>query len=467
VLIGDEILVADIREKMKPGEHRCPGPSMRDYLLKDSFVPPHLLFESYRFEGDNDISFDRYTSAEFAKLEMQRLWPRVWQWACRVENVPEMGDYTTYEIGNHSFLIVRGNDSKIRAFYNSCLHRGVQLRPSEAFGNASVLRCPFHGWTYDLDGSLIDLPCRWDFPHVKDDDFHLPEAKVAVWGGFVFINMDLNAPAFEDYVGPTLLDHFQGNRDLTNRCISLHIRKELRCNWKAANEAFLESYHVFGTHPQAITVTNDAACQYDVFGDHVTRFVHAMGVPSPHYRGSATEQEILENLGFSLPHGVQLPPDETARAFAARYLRESVGARYNFDLSGFSDSEVFDATSYGIFPNGTFWPGISANYIYRFRPAGADPDRCFFDLVLLRPLAKGEKAPEPPVPIHLDVDEPFASVKDMNSELALVFDQDTVNLTQQQRGFHASKKGQETLGNYQEIRIRHLHNILDQYLARE
>lgn len=451
--------------ELKPGEHRCPGPSMRDYLLKDKSAPPHLLVESYQFEGDADISFERYTSPEFLKLEMERLWPRVWQWVCRLEHIPEPGDYVTYEIGNYSFLIVRGKDSKIRAFYNSCLHRGVQLRPSDSLGNASELRCPFHGWTYGLDGALLDVPCRWDFPHVKDKDFHLPEAQVAVWGGFVFINMDPKAKSFEEYVGPTLLEHFQGNRDLSNRCIQLHIQKELLCNWKAANDAFLESYHVLGTHPQALPVTNDAACQYDVFGEHVTRFIHAMGVPSPHYKGLLSEADIVRSLGFSLPKDVALPQGETARAFASRYLRDTVSKRYHFNLSDFSDSEVFDATSYSIFPNGTFWPGISANYIYRFRPFGMDPNRCFFDLMLLRPLTPGTKAPEPPAVVRLGSRESYVSVADMNSELGVVFDQDTTNLAQQQRGFFASKKGRETLGNYQEIRIRHLHNVIDRYLA--
>jgi hypothetical protein len=130
---------------------------------------------------------------------------------------------------------------------------------------------------------------------------------------------------------------------------------------------------------------------------------------------------------------------------------------------------MFDATSYSIFPNGTFWPGISASSIFRFRPLGDDPNRCLFDLLFLRPLAPGEKAPEAPVPVRIMGNETFASVCDRTGMLparALVFDQDTSNLTQQQRGFHASKKGRQTLGNYQEIRIRHVHNMIDRYLSK-
>ncbi len=89
------------------------------------------------------------------------MWPRVWQMVCREEDITEVGDHIVYEIGDWSFLVMRSEPDRIKAFYNACLHRGRQLRTQS--GNVSKLRCPFHGFTWDLDGSLQDVPCRWDF----------------------------------------------------------------------------------------------------------------------------------------------------------------------------------------------------------------------------------------------------------------------------------------------------------------
>src|SRR5690606_31927232 len=93
------------------GMERCPGPSTRDIILGDGDpVPERLVAESYEFLGDSDLPIERYTSPEFFAREMRDLWPKVWQWACREEHIPEPGDYITYEIGPHSVLIVRGSD---------------------------------------------------------------------------------------------------------------------------------------------------------------------------------------------------------------------------------------------------------------------------------------------------------------------------------------------------------------------
>jgi phenylpropionate dioxygenase-like ring-hydroxylating dioxygenase large terminal subunit len=79
---------------------------------------------------------------------------------------PRAGDYYVYDVGPHSALIVRTTDGSIKAYYNACMHRGTQLRSPGTCGFATQLRCPFHGWTWSLDGDLVDLPDRWDFPHV-------------------------------------------------------------------------------------------------------------------------------------------------------------------------------------------------------------------------------------------------------------------------------------------------------------
>ena len=95
--------------------------------------------------------------------------------ACREEDIPDVGDTTVYSIAHLSILIVRSAPDSIKAFYNACLHRGRLLREED--GHASELRCPFHGYCWNLDGSLKQIPAEWDFPHVDPDDFHLPEVR--------------------------------------------------------------------------------------------------------------------------------------------------------------------------------------------------------------------------------------------------------------------------------------------------
>jgi phenylpropionate dioxygenase-like ring-hydroxylating dioxygenase large terminal subunit len=448
---------------LKPGEARCPGPSTRDLILRDGWeVPAALIAEAYTFLGDEDMPYERYTSEAFFQAEFDRMWSKVWQWACREEHIPEVGDHYVYDVGPYSILVARVAPDEVKAYWNSCLHRGTQLRPSDSVGNVMQFRCPFHGWTWNLDGSLKEIPCRWDFPKVTDDAFSLPQVKVARWGGFIFINMDENAGPLEDYLGP-LADHLKDRWDLSRRYVAMHIQKTLPANWKAAQEAFLEAYHVVETHTQSLAITSDANCQYDTFSDNVTRFVHTVGIQSPHYPVEQTQQEIIEKMRFA-PRGVTLKDGETARATAAQFLRETMSEEFKVDLSGYSDSEMLDSIEYHLFPNMFFFPGVSLPMLYRFRPNGMDVDSAIFDLLLLRPLAEGEVAPDAPAPVKIDIKQSYTEVPGLNPLLGAVYDQDTMNLDMQQKGFKASRKAGQTLGNYQEVRIRRIHRTLDSYL---
>lgn len=446
-----------------PGTARCPGPSTRDIILADGQdVPPALVAESYAFAGDADIDFDRYISPAFMAREFERMWARTWQWAAREEHIPDAGDYITYDIGPWSILIVRGDDGAIRAYRNACLHRGTQLKRSDTSGHASELRCPFHGWSWTLDGELANLPCRWDFPHVADDEFRLPQVKVETWGGFIFVNLDPQARPLADQLGP-LAEHFTGRWDLADRRIALHLQKELPTNWKAAQEAFLEAYHVYETHAQGLATAGDANAQYDLFSDHVTRFVHTIGTPSPHYTQAQTQQEIYDKM--RVEPGVPLPEGRTARSFAAEKLRERISVETGVPLDAYSDSEMLDSIEYHLFPNMCLFPGVSLPMIYRFRPIGSDPSRTLFDLVFLKLVPPGTPLDHPPEPVRVGVDQSYADAPGMNPGLGAVYDQDTDNLAMQYRGFQGSAKRGQTLGHYQEARIRRFHQTIDDYLA--
>uniref|UniRef100_UPI00061AF126 aromatic ring-hydroxylating oxygenase subunit alpha n=1 Tax=Mycobacterium sp. UM_Kg1 TaxID=1545691 RepID=UPI00061AF126 len=237
-----------------PGEARSPGPTVQELLATDTReVPKPLLEESFEFLGSEDIDKARYISADFHRLEVDKLWKRVWQMACREEDIPEPGDYVVYDVADMSLIVVRTPGGEIKAYHNACLHRGRRL--CDDSGHANQLRCPFHGFTWSLEGALTDVPCRWDFPHIDDAKFGLPEALTATWAGFVFVNPDPGAVPLEHFIGEA--DRHLEPFKLQDRFKAVHVVKVLDCNWKVAMEAFIESYHVIATHPQLLEYLGD------------------------------------------------------------------------------------------------------------------------------------------------------------------------------------------------------------------
>jgi nitrite reductase/ring-hydroxylating ferredoxin subunit len=185
------------------------GPQVAAVLAADGDDPPACLFTQSPWEGQAmTIAKSRYFDPAFHAAEVEGVWKRCWQMACRAEEVPEPGDVLVYDVAGLSILVVRGDDGEVRAFHNSCLHRGTQLQPSGACTSVTKLRCPYHGWTYGLDGRLEDAPCRWDFPQLGSDTPSLAPVQVGLWGGFVFVNPDPAAEPLADYLG-VLPAHFR------------------------------------------------------------------------------------------------------------------------------------------------------------------------------------------------------------------------------------------------------------------
>ncbi len=227
-----------VAKTLKPGEARYPDePSTQDIIARDKMAaPPWVCSESYEFLGDEDISTDRYIDAEYARREYDTLWKKTWQFACREEHIPEVGDYQVYDLGRYSFIITRVAEDDIRAYYNACLHRGTMLRAPGSEGCTNEFKCPFHGWSWNLDGTNKHVLCDWDFPHVDKDKFSLPQARVERLGGFVFINMDDEAPSLAEYLGPQAMSHIEAWK-LEDRYVHCHVAKTIPANWKLTMEA--------------------------------------------------------------------------------------------------------------------------------------------------------------------------------------------------------------------------------------
>jgi len=444
------------------GTARYPGVSVQDLLDRDSRqVPDYLREQSYRFLGDADIPYSRYTSPAFHDLEVRYLWPRTWQWACREEHIAEPGDYYVYDIGPYSVIVTRTEGRQVRAWRNSCMHRGTKLKPSFSNGHASSLRCPYHGWDWHLDGTLKSFPCEWDFPHVRPEEVALSPVRVAEWGGFVFVNLDPDAPPLAQWLDP-LPRHVAG-KTFAERYISHHVQKELNCNWKIASEAFLEAYHVMETHAQLMRTNGDANTQYDIYGDHVSRLINVAGIPSAYCTEDLSEQDILDLFlvgdRSQVSERLTVPEGGTARRVMAQFFRDSTAAAGS-DLGAVSDSEIVDSIAYFVFPNQQFFVGLTFPIVYRFRPLGSNPDRSLFDLILLAPRPKDGSVVEPAEPVWLKAEDSYTSVPGMDPYVGHVFDQDTGNMQAAQEGAMTAGKPGATLANYQEIRIRHFHETL-------
>ena len=286
---------------------------------------------------------------------------------------------------------------------------------------------------------------------------------VGEWEGFVFVNFDQGAGLLEDYLG-VLPSHWE-EWGMADRFIETHVYKRLPCNWKAAAEAFLEAYHLRETHATG-KLGEEVTTQYDVFGDNVSRFIHTMGLNSPLRNPPLTEEELLARTtsrrgtanDWTLPEGMR------ARDFYAKKYQEQIAHKYGGDFSYLSESMTLDSIEYFLFPNAFFFPGLQIPLVYRFRPDPTTPDVSYFDLLYMRPRPPEGKAPSPPDPIVLDIDDSYTAAEGLGG-LGPVYDQDTANMAAQTRGFKASLKRGQTLANYQEVRARHLQKRVRDYVG--
>ena len=194
--------------------------------------------------GPTLVHVARYTDRRYHELEIEKLWKKSWLMACHEDDLPNVGDCIPYEVATLSFLIVRVAEDEFKAYYNACLHRGRKLREKPAAG-LDELRCPFHGWSWHLDGSLKQIPCGYDFNGLIREEESLPEVMVGRWGRFIFINADPSAESLESFLGD-LGSHFE-LLPYEKRYKSAHVAKVIRANWKVVQEAFMESYHVLIT----------------------------------------------------------------------------------------------------------------------------------------------------------------------------------------------------------------------------
>ncbi len=439
-----------------------PGKETEEGVRSSAYIPqefllendrrPELIPEVYKLKspmpgGPVKIPTDRFYKKEYHDLEVEHIWKKVWQMACREDDIPEIGDYYLYDIAHLQFIVVRTGDNDFKAYPNSCLHRGRKLREHNGKG-AREFRCAYHGWSWNIDGSLKELPAEWDFPGVREDVCQLPETKVATWGGFVFINPDPNAISLEEHMGPEMIQHYE-KIQLQNRYKHADVVKVVRCNWKLAMEAFLEAYHTIATHPQLLLAGGDLSDnRHDVFGNW-GRLGHINVSGSSPHRGIV----IDEQTALATYRGVA--------DFNREYLRGHIGD----EVEQFSDAELNEQTFSNLFPNFSPWGGWG-RIVYRFRPHGDNPDECLMQAMLLGPWPKDKPKPPTTPTRFLEADQLWVEAEELGT-LAKIFDQDCGNVPQVHAGLKTKQPAYVWYSRYQESIIRNFHRNYEKALGLE
>lgn len=445
------------------------APNWRDLAKQDSkAVPESLKKECSPNLGSAKIPPERYTSYEFHRQEVEKIWKRTWQVVCREDEIPNVGDHFVYNVAGLSFLVVRTAPNAFKAYWNVCLHRGRRLVDESGTG-AESFRCGYHAWTWKIDGELSWYPGAWDFPDVEPGKYNLREVQIGNWGGFVFINPDPNGISLAEHLG-ALPKHFE-SWPLDKRFSLWHVQKKINANWKITMEAFLEAYHVVQTHPQALPGVAEHATQYDIFDEgnaHFSRLITPSAIPSKHADNPsaigalADIWAILNALRKDVAN--TLPPEIKDRASLAAWRRKSLGEMTGADYSSLPDVEMLDSVQYHVFPNFCPWFGEGLPLTYQFRPDADSPDTCYFDIwMLIRSPDNGARPPAPKM-ITLGPDEHF---EPHIGAMGTIFDQDDANMPQVHIGMKTWPGDPEgmTLARYQESRIRYFHQVLMKKLA--
>ena len=218
----------------------------------------HSLYDGMKHEQSREapppafpelplIAGGRYTDPAFLELEQRYLWKRSWLYALHVDELPRPGSYRLWRKTGAPIIIVRDKENRIRAYYNTCRHRGAPLVEKEQ-GEAKGFFCRYHGWTYDLAGRLTAVREKRDFPGMDTSCFGLNQVRCEQFGNFVFINEDPQAAPLLESLGliPQHLENlgFDSIRHIASSSF------EIACNVKILLDAFLETYHLKSIHPQ-------------------------------------------------------------------------------------------------------------------------------------------------------------------------------------------------------------------------
>ena len=451
-------------ETVKPGECVDTGPLISE-----------LDFSKFRMR----VRTDRYSDPEYTRRERERLWMRVWQVVGRITDVPEAGDWMEHRLFDQSYVVVRGRDGVIRGFVNACRHRGNAF--CEGKGHAARFTCPYHNWSFGLDGKLLAV-AKPDFEGSVEDfvgskeELGLIEVPVDTFAGFIFLNPDKNAEPLTEFLGEAveLLAPYRVDEMVP---FALNVREKLECNWKVVIDAFQEGYHIQGVHPELVAAMDESLERYRFCGDHSVATA-PFGAAN---LGEASEDQLIEairNLPSTFPAvadalprfeelldgcrgkggSFEFPEGMTPRLLLQQALRECWVSK-GLDVSALTDNQLTDNHFWILFPN--FFMTIhagEATVIIATPHQSGDPNRCYWHVLNLQwfpPEQRAEKCTELTEIAEGDHFPYF-----------LALEQDYEQMQHQQRGLRQSTLTEMALTR-QEVRLAHFHAALDSWMETE
>ncbi len=430
----------------------------------------------------DQIPAKRYYDQEFFELEKEHLWSRVWQMACRLEEIPRRGDYVVYENLDQSVIVVRIDEKTIKAYHNHCRHRGVQLAVDRG-SRPNGFVCPFHGWHWNIDGStrFVFDPHLFAKDNMDPQDLQLREVRLETWGGCAFINMDDDAAPLRESIEPFATMHDAWHVETLRT--EWWLAATIPCNWKLAMEAFMEGYHVMATHPQLLPpgATAGPGSTYCQVPDDYVLMSRFMTMPTKPMPTEVVPREFIEmNIKYmrilsegmaGMTHAKDIAtaerlldealPTDASAAFVTwrKKLNDAVMADHKKQKMDIPDLNEVDAKHYATsvnfcFPHYFLLPTYGSASSYRIRPLG--PEKCLFELWSLTRYPEGQEPPPIKTPTPMPHDDP---------SWPAIPKQDYSNLPKQQKGLHT--KGFEFMRLSEQVEglISNYQRLIDGYLA--
>ena len=437
------------------------------YVTTDEFPSP---------AGTKPITAERYISADYLAREMDAVWGKTWLFAGLLSDLQEPGDYLVLDVGRESVIVSYTDDHKIAAHYNACQHRGARL-VHNGVGSVPKFVCPYHGWTFDPDGTLSHAPDADRFSQgVPCEKLSLKPVRVECWGGGAWVCMDDDAPDLQEFLGPItdLIDPFRPQDMTLIEDQTVH----LECNWKAVFDNFHELYHVEHIHPQHALIFDCLFCNTDLYDKGHSRVVIEGFTVNTRQEVPEYPTEIMapqmEALGMN-------PEDFRGRVLevrdAVQKQRRKMGPSLgqNYDL--LSDDQLSDIVQYNIFPNLIYVLQPENMLIMRARPHETDPNKCHWDKWTF------VMAPDPSIAeavnVSFNMGQQANVIPDERPEhddftqediiagrktMTITIDQDVHFIRDVQKGMHSRGFGEAWL-NDDECRIQHYHDWLNYYMG--
>ena len=428
--------------------------------------------DASNLRGD-PMSGDRYYSQEFAKAEWDHMWTRIWHVAGRTAELQEPGDYIVHNFMNESVMCVRQDDDSIRAFYNSCRHRGQRLVSNSAY--ASQFQCPYHGWVWGKDGVLNHAQDPHDFPQGNPcGKLKLKELRCGVWGGFVWYSMSDDSPSLMEFLEP--IPEIYKNYPMDTAVRVYWAKIDLNTNWKFSTDNFSESYHTRTAHPQVPPWIDQ----------DVDTSRHEM-YPNGHGR---TVQPMRPSLSDRLPEGVPHPfdfilrqwdidPDSYA-SFEEKTMRGwldlKAAKRRLWRERGYVHYEHMDDEQLTDSPHTVLFPNVTISFLpdnlifFRTEPHPEDPNKCTFDLWCMAFPVEGQTEVESimagPQPLREAefIHRAFDNGRGIPELAGQIVYQDMMLAEAQQAGMK-SRGYMDAYLTGQETRVRFFHEVLNDWIA--